>query len=97
VSGLSLRGDLALLPAGALLIRDNLLADHMPPLASYVRSGVGRGATSVVGLDMRDNWWNSPDGPYHPLGNPQGHGDAVGVNIDYLPWLTSRPACAPQP
>jgi len=85
------------LPPMALRIEDNQIDDHTPPIIPiYLEFGLGRGATSDVMLDMRNNWWGAASGPYEPDTNPLGRGDSVGVNIQYAPWLTAPPACAPR-
>jgi hypothetical protein len=87
-------------PNGALpmdlRVESNYLDEHVPPIIPvYLRFGLGRGATSEIGLDMRNNWWGDPSGPYEPDQNADGRGDSVGVNITFAPWLTEPPACAP--
>ena len=96
-NGLSIRGTLPQVPGLPLLrVRDNAIEAHTPPiLPIYLEFGIGRGATSEVALDMRDNWWESDTGPYEPDRHADGRGEAVGDNIEFQPWLTSRPACAP--
>jgi hypothetical protein len=95
--GLSLRSDLPQVPSFALNVRDNAIEKHTPPIIPiYLQYGIGRGATSEIALDMRNNWWGSPLGPYDPERNSEGRGEAVGDNIEFGPWLTARPACAPQ-
>jgi hypothetical protein len=96
-NGLSIRGTLPQVPGLPLLrVRDNAIEKHTPPiLPVYLEFGIGRGATSEVGLDMRQNWWESDTGPYEPDRHADGRGDAVGEWIEFQPWLTSRPACAP--
>ncbi len=85
------------LPPMALRIEENQIDDHTPPIIPiYLEFGLGRGATSDVMLDMRNNWWGAASGPYDPDTNPLGRGDSVGVNIQYAPWLTASPACAPR-
>lgn len=37
-------------------------------------------------VDARFNWWGDATGPYHPLHNPGGLGDAVGDHVDFAPW-----------
>lgn len=37
-------------------------------------------------VDARHAWWGDPSGPYHPLLNPDGLGDAVGDHVDFTPW-----------
>lgn len=88
-------------PNGALpmdlRIERNYIDDHVPPIIPvYLRYGLGRGATSEIALDMRNNWWGDPSGPYHPEHNANGRGDSVGVNITFAPWLQAPPSCAPR-
>jgi len=33
------------------------------------------------------NWWGDASGPQHPITNPDGTGDAVSSNVDFVPWL----------
>lgn len=96
-NGLSVRGSLPQVPGLPLLrVRENAIEKHTPPiLPIYLEFGIGRGATSSVELDMRENWWESDTGPYEPDRHADGRGDAVGENIAFDPWLKARPACAP--
>lgn len=95
-NGLSIRGETPQVPGFALNVRDNATEKHTPPIIPiYLTYGIGRGATSEIALDMRNNWWGSPLGPYEPDRHADGRGEAVGDNIDFAPWLTERPACAP--
>ncbi|WP_165360630.1 hypothetical protein [Candidatus Chloroploca sp. Khr17] len=83
-------------PPMRLRVENNYIDEHVPPIIPvYLRYGLGRGATSEVLLDMRNNWWGSETGPYEPEANPLGRGDSVGVNILYAPWLTAPPSCVP--
>lgn len=87
-------------PNGALPMRlrveQNHIDDHVPPIIPvYLRYGLGRGATSEILLDMRNNWWGDASGPYDPERNANGRGDSVGVNIEFIPWLQAPPSCAP--
>ncbi|MCX7789476.1 MAG: hypothetical protein N2378_02445 [Chloroflexaceae bacterium] len=87
-------------PNGALpmdlRVEQNYIDDHVPPIIpTYLRFGLGRGATSEIFLDMRNNWWGDPSGPYDPERNADGRGDSVGVNIEFIPWLQAPPSCAP--
>ena len=95
-NGLSVRSEAPQVPGMALNVRDNATEKHTPPIIPvYLTYGIGRGATSEIALDMRNNWWESSDGPYEPDRHADGRGEAVGDNIDFEPWLTARPACAP--
>lgn len=38
--------------------------------------------------DFTYNYWGDPSGPYHPILNPNGQGDACGDNVVFDPWLT---------
>jgi hypothetical protein len=79
-----------------LRVTQNFIDEHVPPIDPvYLKYGLGRGAASEINLDMRENWWGDASGPYEPDLNPLGRGDSVGNNIDFEPWLTSPPACAP--
>jgi len=95
-NGLSLRSETPQVPGFALNVRDNATEKHTPPIIPiYLEYGIGRGATSEIVLDMRNNWWGSALGPYEPDRYADGRGEAVGDNIEFAPWLTERPACAP--
>ncbi|MFV9505712.1 MAG: hypothetical protein AB4911_14245 [Oscillochloridaceae bacterium umkhey_bin13] len=84
------------LPPLALRVERNYIDEHVPPIIPvYLRFGLGRGATSEVLLDMRNNWWGDPSGPYEPDQNADGRGDSVGANIRFAPWLSEPPPCAP--
>jgi hypothetical protein len=97
-NGLSIRSQTPQIPGFDLSVHDNAIADHTPPIIPiYLQYGIGRGATSEIALDMRNNWWGSALGPYHPDLHGDGRGEAVGDNITFDPWLTAPPACAPQP
>ncbi len=83
-------------PPLELRVENNFIDEHLPPIIPvYLRFGLGRGSTSEVLLDMRNNWWGEDTGPYEPNVNPLGRGDSVGNNIIFAPWLTAPPACAP--
>lgn len=83
-------------PPMALRVENNFIDEHLPPIIPvYLRYGLGRGATSEILLDMRNNWWGDASGPYEPDTNPLGRGDSVGSNIIYAPYLTAPPPCAP--
>jgi hypothetical protein len=97
-NGLSVKSTLPQVPGlPQLIIRENAIEDHVPPIIPiYLEYGIGRGATSDVQIDMRDNWWDSDLGPYEPNRYADGRGDAPGDMVAFEPWLTSRPACAPR-
>lgn len=94
--GFSLRTQTPQIPGFQLNVVNNSIDNHTPPIIPvYLEFGIGRGAASEVVLDMRNNWWGHPSGPYDPEFNQLGRGDAVGDNIAYEPWLTAPPACVP--
>ncbi|NJN19309.1 MAG: hypothetical protein HC822_25195 [Oscillochloris sp.] len=79
-----------------LRVNENFIDEHVPPIIPvYLKYGLGRGAASEILVDMRNNWWGDPTGPYEPNENPEGRGDSVGENITFVPWLTAAPPCAP--
>jgi len=83
-------------PPMDLLVENNYMDEHVPPIVPvYLKYGLGRGATSEILLDMRNNWWGDPSGPYEPDENADGRGDSVGENIIFAPWLTAPPSCSP--
>jgi hypothetical protein len=83
-------------PPLGLSVVNNFVDEHIPPVIPvYLRYGLGRGATSEVLIDLRNNWWGDATGPYEPDTNPNGRGDSVGSNILFAPWLTQPPTCAP--
>ena len=96
-NGLSVRTETQQVPRLPLEIHDNAIEKHTPPIIPiYLKYGIGRGATSEVQLDMRNNWWGNAAGPYEPDRHADGRGEAVGDMVEFGPWLTERPACAPQ-
>lgn len=78
-------------------VRANAIEQHQPAADNAIlqRLGIGRGATSDLSLDMRENWWGNASGPYSPDRNAGGAGNAVGINVAFQPWLAARPACVP--
>jgi hypothetical protein len=38
-------------------------------------------------VDATYNWWGAASGPYHPITNPGGMGNAVSDNVNFEPWL----------
>ncbi len=96
-NGLSLLSTLPQSPGlPQLTIRDNAIEKHTPPIIPiYLQRGIGRGATSDVTIDMRGNWWGAAEGPYEPDRHADGRGDAPGDLVQFDPWLTERPPCAP--
>ncbi len=94
--GFSLRTNTPQLPEFNLKLENNFIDEHTPAIdPTFLQYGIGRGAASDIALDMRNNWWGNASGPYHAERNPQGRGNAVGVNIHFEPWLKQPPPCAP--
>ncbi|MGA1872966.1 MAG: NosD domain-containing protein [Thermoplasmatota archaeon] len=50
---------------------------------------------SDVVVNATLNWWGSPNGPYHATLNPDGSGDNVSDNVDFIPWLGGEPVNHP--
>ncbi len=44
-------------------------------------------------IKARYNWWNSPTGPFNSVSNPNGKGDPVSANVDFIPWLLNPSDC----
>jgi hypothetical protein len=93
--GLSILGSLPQVPGLDLEVFNNSFESHAEPGYEQSGGGIGRAASSTVGLRMYGNWWGDPSGPFHPFNNPNGRGEPVGENIDFMGWLRSPPACAP--
>ncbi|HEY0739258.1 MAG TPA: right-handed parallel beta-helix repeat-containing protein [Herpetosiphonaceae bacterium] len=53
------------------------------------------GATGTLAFNVSNNWWSDPSGPRDAGRNPEGRGVAIGVNLQFQPWLAGRAACAP--
>jgi hypothetical protein len=45
-------------------------------------------ALEAVSADARWNWWGDSTGPYHAELNPNGQGDEITGNVDFIPWYT---------
>ncbi len=52
-------------------------------------------ASPGTNLMAINQWWGSSMGPYHPVSNPNGTGNAVSDGIEYAPWA-NQPCFAPQ-
>ncbi|MCX6235930.1 MAG: right-handed parallel beta-helix repeat-containing protein [Bacteroidetes bacterium] len=66
---------------------------------SFTNSSIGIDITAGVGnttygisnlgtgtLNATENWWGDATGPFHPVTNPCGLGNAVSDNVTYSPW-----------
>ena len=47
----------------------------------------GIDATCMGTLDAAYNYWGDISGPYHPTTNPNGLGDSVSDNVEFVPWI----------
>ena len=47
--------------------------------------GVNNAPSPVV--NARYNWWGDQTGPYHPALNPEGLGDNISDDVNFIPWL----------
>ena len=77
-----------------LAIRQNCIRGNNPGLTWMPAQGET--------LDVRDNWWNHVDGPYHKTLNPGGNGDAItllsgGGTLLISPWSTNGSLCLAAP
>lgn len=54
------------------------------------------GATGSLAFNLLNNWWGDASGPQDAQRNPSGRGVPIGVSLQFQPWLSERPACAPQ-
>lgn len=48
---------------------------------------------SDVEVNATENWWGNETGPYHPVNNTGGTGNAVSDNVLFDPWIGKN--CAP--
>jgi hypothetical protein len=58
-------------------------------------NGVGLEYLGATPLNIANQWWGDPTGPYEPAGNPFGLGDEIvvgGAGVNYSPWLGAPPA-----
>lgn len=49
----------------------------------------------TAAINAVNNWWGDSSGPYHPAENPDGTGNPVSDNVDFIPFR-ERP-CVPPP
>jgi parallel beta-helix repeat protein len=63
---------------------DNISA-HFNSIEGNGDCGVYNGGTGT--FDATYNWWGDASGPYHETLNPDGEGDAVSDNVDFIPWF----------
>ncbi len=51
------------------------------------RYGLNASENTNVSVSATDNWWGNETGPYHPVLNPNGTGNAISDSADFIPWL----------
>jgi hypothetical protein len=61
------------------------VAVHYNNITGNVLLGIDNQTASVTSAEC--NWWGSADGP-GPVGT--GHGDRVGINVTFQPWLVAQ-------
>ncbi len=59
---------------------------------SFVSGATGVNNNVPVTIDATNNWWGDASGP---SGEGLGSGDSVSTNVNFNPWETSFPPCAP--
>jgi hypothetical protein len=52
---------------------------------------------SSLTVNAEHNWWGNNTGPYHAVSNPNGTGDNVSDDVDYVPWVTQLNITTPDP
>ena len=50
--------------------------------------GIHSSNTCNIDINAKNNWWGNSLGPFNIVTNPQGVGDNVTSNIDFIPWRT---------
>ncbi len=77
--------------ASAYVLSDNSI---------YGNSELGLEISGAAAVDVSNNFWGDPSGPFHDTDNPDGKGDGIYVSskssVLFSPWLTSDPL-APDP
>lgn len=57
---------------------------HYNVIADNTKSGIN---ANGAGLNATLNHWGAGTGPYNANSNPEGEGNAVNDNVDFIPWL----------
>ena len=70
---------------GIYVCDDSTLEAHFNKIVGNTDFGVVNDGGGTV--DARYNWWGHASGPYHPIANPGGTGNAVSNNVNFVPWL----------
>ncbi len=54
----------------------------------------GANNTTAITVDAVNNWWGAASGPFNPVSNPGGTGNAVSNGVTFLPFLAApSPTC----
>ncbi len=72
-----------------VIVRNSIIADNSQ-FGVYDFSDPGY-------VDVRENWWGDPSGPYSAVGNPDGLGNAVVGNAQFSNWLLVPPGVPEEP
>jgi hypothetical protein len=75
-------------PGGAA---SQAVAGHDNCIAGNVSFGADN--TSSLTVDAVNNWWGAASGPFNPISNPGGTGNAVSNGIAFIPFLAASPSC----
>ena len=70
---------------GMLVIDDSIVEAHFNRIVDNVWFGLRNDGGQPV--NATNNWWGRSSGPYEPVSNPGGEGNAVSGEVDYRPWL----------
>ncbi len=46
---------------------------------------------TIIPINAKNNWWGDESGPFESNKNPDGFGDEISGNVDFIPWLTEDP------
>ncbi|MCL5071452.1 MAG: DUF4214 domain-containing protein [Actinobacteria bacterium] len=71
---------------GVFTISGSTICDNSAPQGDGVQSN---NTTTIV--NAIKNWWGTGDGPIHSSLNPEGTGNAVSDNVNFIPFLTYDP------
>jgi hypothetical protein len=70
-------------------VADSSLEAHFNNIVDNTNAGVvnlwGSGTVNAT-----HNWWGHASGPYHESDNPDGMGDEVSDDVNFVPWLESE-------
>jgi hypothetical protein len=75
---------------GVRVQEDSIVTIEYSSILGNANFGIENVSANPI-VQAADNWWGHPSGPYHPVTNPDGLGNAVSDNVAYDPWLASPP------